>query len=66
VNAQPSGLTFENVVRSVALQFGHVPTADEVEWVLWERTGFPSFFMGDPARECAEQVFRHYQEAHDA
>lgn len=44
------------IVRSVALGRGRTVTPDDINYILWEHTGFPGFFVGDPVTECARQV----------
>ena len=29
---------------------------DKAEYILWNETGFPSFWRGDPEQSCREQL----------
>lgn len=48
--------TYAQIVRSVAAEHKVELTDDQVELILWEHTGFPSFWTGEPASTCAAQV----------
>ena len=49
---QPQGATWADLVREF------FPDADDrtVEAILWEKTGYPSFFAGDPETVCRAQL----------
>lgn len=51
-----SGQTFGGLCRSLGLMRGLNLTDAEVDWILWEETGFPSFFDGDPLTVCTHQI----------
>ncbi len=51
--------TWADLARSVAWEFGIDLSFDEADYVLWEHTGFPSFWRGDP-RECATEQLREF------
>lgn len=55
--------TYSDIVRQVAAEFGASPDNDEVAWILWENTGFPEFWSGDPAESCRDQVRSFYENA---
>ena len=56
-------MTFKDLVREVADQYGHVPPLSDEEcmYILWEWTGFPGFFHGDPETCCREQLHEYFQ-----
>lgn len=41
-----------DVVRGVAQEFGETPNEDEAGYILWNHTGYPSFWHGDPVTCC--------------
>lgn len=44
-------------VQDIAQNLGQPIDEKIALWVLWERTGYPAFFMSDnPHEECLEQV----------
>src|SRR3990167_3285833 len=53
-------MTYQGMVRR------YFPNAsdDEVEFILWEKTGFPCFWRGDPVR-CLAQQLRRFKESLD-
>ena len=51
-------MSLQTEVQALAIQAGHKQfTKRDAEWVKWERTGYPSFFMSDtPHAEMLEQA----------
>lgn len=49
-------LTWTDVVNAVAHEFGLWFTDYEANALLWEHTGFPGFFMGDPVTIASQQL----------
>lgn len=49
-------LSFAGLCRSVALARGAVLSDNEVDYILWNETGFPSFFRDNPKVECTRQI----------
>ena len=49
-----NGVTFGQMVRR------YFPDAinDDIEFILWEKTGYPVFWNGDPIRCLAQQLRR--------
>lgn len=52
-------MTWLDLARSVAWEFGIDLSYADADYVLWEHTGFPSFWEGDPM-ECAVKQMRTY------
>ena len=52
--------TFRDLVRRVAAEFGESPSTTEIAHILWEHTGFPGFWDGDPETCCEAQVRAFY------
>lgn len=50
-------ITYQQMVRSIAIGFDMTLTDEQVEWVLWERTAHP---MGGPEL-TARQVIRFFR-----
>ncbi len=48
--------TWRDLARSVAWEFGIDLSFEDADYVLWEHTGFPSFFHGDPIESCTAQL----------
>ena len=55
-------LTFADVVKSVAQEFDRTVTDADIDYILWEHTGFPAFFDGDP-EECVRRQVKEYFES---
>lgn len=55
-NAPSSGLTWRDLVTQVAALYGTKVTDDEADTILWNFTGYPAFFYGDPAKCATRQV----------
>lgn len=53
-------MTWLQLVRSVASEFRLVLTDAAADNALWEYTGFPSFWHGDPITECVAQLRAHF------
>lgn len=53
-------LTYLDLARSVAAEYRLVLTDAAADAALWEHTGFPSFWHGDPATECATRLREHF------
>jgi hypothetical protein len=51
--------TWADLARSVAWEFGIDLSFDDADYILWEHTGFPSFWEGKP-RECCTAQLRAY------
>lgn len=49
-------LTWPDVVNSVAHQYGQWFTDDVAMNLLWEYTGYPGFFDGDPVTVATRQL----------
>ncbi len=50
-------MSYQTEDQALALQAGYKITRDEAEWIIWERTGYPCFFMSDnPYTEMLEQA----------
>ena len=52
--------TWLDLARSVAWEFGIDLGPDEADHVLWEYTGFPAFWSGDPIECCTRQLREHF------
>lgn len=52
--------TWAELARGVAEEFGLILSDDEVDYALWEHTGYPSFWQGDPAECCKAQLREHF------
>lgn len=55
--------TWDGIVRSVAREWGEEPDVDECGYILWNHTGYPSFWTGDPVECCIDQVRAYYEGA---
>lgn len=55
-------VTFLDIAREVAAEFRLVLTDHAAMDVLWEYTGYPSFWRGDPEAECRRQLREHFTE----
>lgn len=57
---RPSGteanVTWVQLARKVAAEFRVVLLDAQADHVLWEHTGFPSFWKGDPEECCTRQL----------
>lgn len=53
-------LVWTDLVREVGKEFGREVTDDEAGMVLWEYTGFPSFWDGNPVDCCTQQLREHF------
>lgn len=53
-------LTWTDVARSVAWEFGFDLPFAQADYILWEHTGFPSFWRGDPLTCCIEQLRAYF------
>ena len=51
--------TFIDLVKRIAADCGHTISDDEGGYILWNHTGFPDFFDGDP-EECCTRQLRDY------
>ena len=56
----PEMLTFKILVKDVAGDYGRTVTDDEAAFILWNHTGFPGFFQGDPLETCAKQIDHYF------
>ncbi len=44
-------------IQALALKEGHKITLDDADWIIWNRTGYPTFFTSDtPHMELLEQA----------
>ena len=55
-----SSQTWAELTRDVAREFGLTLSDDEVDYALWEHTGFPYFWQGDPVECCTAQLREHF------
>lgn len=53
--------TWRDVARGVAWEFGRDITPTEADYLLWEETGFPSFWDGAPGDTCRRQLREFFQ-----
>lgn len=60
--AQPDGLTFLDLARSVGQEHGVLLTDGQATGILWEYTGFPGFWDGDPLICCTEQLHAFFDQ----
>jgi hypothetical protein len=58
MHAEPTAvpISWPYLVRLVAADYGLVLSDDEVSFILWEHTGFPCFWEGDPVPSCVRQL----------
>lgn len=49
-------ITWHDLVRQVAVDYRLVVTDDQADLILWEYTGYPSFWHKDPMGECEAQL----------
>jgi len=54
-------MTYLELVRSVASEHGQSVSNDEAYYILWEHTGFPSFWESDPELDCRRQVHEYFK-----
>lgn len=54
-------ITYNQMVRSIAIGFDLTLTDEEIEWILWERTAYP---MGGP--ELTARQITHFFRCHRA
>lgn len=57
-------MTVADVVREVAAEFGRTLTDDQLEYVLWEETGYPCFWPDStktPEENLRAQVREFFQ-----
>lgn len=52
--------TVVDLVNSIAWNFGENLTEREAMSVVWNHTGFPSFFLGEPEACMALQVWEYF------
>src|SRR5688500_15002370 len=52
--------TFLDIARTVGHQYGYALSDDEAAVLLWEHTGYPSFWEGDPAKCCEAQLVSYF------
>lgn len=48
--------TWLDLAKEVGKEFGKTLNDKQADYMLWEHTGFPSFFSGDPIEQCREQL----------
>jgi hypothetical protein len=48
--------TFLQLIKRVAKDCGHDLSDDQAGYILWNHTGFPNFFDGDPEECCTKQI----------
>ena len=53
--------TWTDLARSVAWQHGIDLGVDEADYILWNHTGFPSFWNGDPRTCCEVQLHNYFE-----
>lgn len=56
----PAVRMWPDVVNAVADEFGLWFTDYEAMHLLWEYTGYPSFFNGDPVTVASTQLREHF------
>ncbi len=44
------------IAREIAKELDCPATDEELEWLMWNQTGWPSFFDGDPEKTYREQL----------
>lgn len=49
-------MTWLHMARRIASEFGLALNDRDADYLLWEETGFPEFFIGDPVATCANQL----------
>lgn len=52
-------MTFLEIAREVFADHPLATSDVELENILWEHTGFPGFFDGDPETVCRKQLQAH-------
>ena len=57
-------MTWLEVCKDEAKKAGVELTDKQADTVLWEFTGFPSFFDGDP-EECVRRQVREWANSHE-
>lgn len=48
--------SWRDLAKEVGLEFGKRLTDDQADSLLWNHTGFPSFWKSDPIEECRTQL----------
>jgi hypothetical protein len=61
-----NAVTFVDLVKSVAAEYGTTVTSDEATDILWEHTGFPGFIDGDPKTVVRDQLRQFFAETDGA
>lgn len=52
--------TWLDLARSVAWEYGFDISFEQADHDLWEYTGFPAFWTGDPVECCTRQLHEYY------
>lgn len=53
-------MTGIELVQQIAKEHGTTVNKDTADMILWEHTGFPAFFMGDPEVELRNQIHEYF------
>lgn len=61
-----SKISWIRLAQLVAISCGRTITQDEADYILWEYTGFPSFWPGKPISSCIKQLQDFFNEGPDA
>lgn len=48
--------TWQDLAKEVGKEFGKTLNDKQADYLLWNHTGFPSFWNGNPIEECREQL----------
>lgn len=48
--------TWLDLAKDVGREFGITLDDKQADYMLWNHTGFPSFWKGDPIEECRAQL----------
>lgn len=54
------GETVLDLAIDTAAEFGLTIIPEHADYVLWEHTGFPGFFCGDPEVALRRQLAAHF------
>ena len=54
-------MTWIELVRDEAKKLKRTVTDEQADYILWEHTGFPEFWQGDPETCCREQVREFFE-----
>ncbi len=48
--------TWQDLAKEVGREFGKTLNDKQADYLLWNHTGFPSFWKEDPIEECRAQL----------